>query len=91
MHLFLENHCKSLVLLWAEKFKSLDEGKESYAIAPHIWEAIGQETAQASNTIPSAFWQQMPNIATEQYLFTVEDWSFWFLFIAPHVLKGCFT
>src|SRR5260370_33832598 len=26
----------------------------------------------------------------EQHLFTVEDWSFWFLFIAPHVLNGCF-
>ena len=26
MHLFLENHCKSLILLWAGKFKSLDEG-----------------------------------------------------------------
>src|SRR5260370_2235807 len=90
MHLFLENHCKSLILLWTGKFKSLDEGVECYMITPAVWEAIRHETAKASNTIPSTFGQCTPNIAMEQYRFTAEDWSFWFLFIAPHVLNGCF-
>ncbi len=29
----------------------------------------------------------MPNIWTEQYQFTAEDYAHWFLFIAPFVLK----
>ncbi|KAF8325103.1 uncharacterized protein EI90DRAFT_2933090 [Cantharellus anzutake] len=90
MHLFLENHCKSLVSFWTGKYKGLDEGKECYVIAPAVWDAIGCETAEASNTIPSTFGRRTPNIATEQHIFTAEDWSFWTLFIAPYVLDRRF-
>ena len=87
MHLFLENHGKNLVALWTGQYKNMDEGKESYAIPRPVWDLIGKETAAAGSTIPSSFGRCTPNIATELHLFTAEDWGFWFVEIAPHVLK----
>ncbi|KAF8138858.1 hypothetical protein EV363DRAFT_1155114 [Boletus edulis] len=48
MHLFLENIVPTLVKLWTGQFKGIDEGKEQYEIAPHIWEEIvSNMTAEA--------------------------------------------
>lgn len=90
MHLFLERHGKSLTDIWTGRYKGLDEGKEEYVLSEAVWNQIGNETAAAGATIPSAFGRRTPNIATERHLFTAEDWGFWFVYIAPHVLKGRF-
>jgi hypothetical protein len=91
MHLFVGNHGENLVTLWQGRYKGLDEGRESYRIPDVTWERIGRETASAFKTIPFAFGHPTPDIWTERYNFTAEDWSFWFVFITPHVLKGCFS
>lgn len=90
MHLFLERHEKSLTDIWMGRYKGLDEGKEEYILSEAVWTQIGKETAAAGATIPSAFGRRTPNIATERHIFTAEDWGFWFVHIAPHVLKGRF-
>lgn len=90
MHLFLENHGKNLVALWTGWYKNMDEGKELYVFPSTVWDVIGKETVMAGSTIPSLFGHRTPNIATEQYIFTAEDWGFWFVEIAPHVLKHRF-
>jgi hypothetical protein len=91
MHLCLENHSKNLVALWQGKYKGLDEGKESYQLSEAPWERIGQETAQAGDTIPSSFGRRTPNIWTEKHIFTAEDWAFWMIHIAPYVLRNRFN
>ncbi len=91
MHLCIENHLKNLVALWQGQYKGLDEGRENYCIPNNIWERIGQETAMAGDTIPSSFGCHTPNVWTEKYLFTAEDWAFWMIHLAPHVLKDRFT
>jgi len=55
MHLFLENIIPTLVKLWMGAFKGLGPGNEDYEIEGQIWEVIGDETANATHTIPSAF------------------------------------
>lgn len=90
MHLFLENHGKNLVALWTGRYKNMDEGKELYIFPSAVWDVIGKETAVAGSTVPSSFGRRTPNIATEQHIFTAEDWGFWFVEIAPHVLKHRF-
>jgi hypothetical protein len=88
MHLFLENHGKSLVALWTGRYKDMDQGKESVCLSRALFgKIIGKETVAAGSTIPSSFGRRTPNIATEIHLFTAEDWGFWFVEIAPHVLK----
>jgi len=71
-------------------YKGLDEGQEEYWILDHVWAVIGKETAAASNTIPASFGQRTLNIYTEAHVFTVEDWSFWLIHLAPLLLKGRF-
>jgi hypothetical protein len=68
----------------------LDKGTEDYEIAPTVWEAIGEETGSSIQYIPSAFVCSMPNIATDQHMFTAKDWSFWFVYMAPLLLHGQF-
>ena len=46
-HILLENIIPNLVDLWTGQFKGLDIGDNKFKIAPHIWEAIGEETAVA--------------------------------------------
>ena len=91
MHLFLENHCQNLLLFWMGKYKDLDEGRENFRIPDAVWIVIGEETAASGSTIPSAFGRRTPNITTERFNFTAEDWAFWFIFLAPHILKGRFA
>ncbi|KIK31997.1 hypothetical protein CY34DRAFT_29486, partial [Suillus luteus UH-Slu-Lm8-n1] len=90
MHLFLENIIPTLVDLWTGRFKNLDTGTEDYEIAPHIWEAIGAETADAVKDIPSAFVRALCNIASERSTFTAEAWGFWFMYLAPILLRNRF-
>ena len=90
MHLVLENHVKNLIHLWKGSYKGLDEGKECYVITNGDWVQIGLETAALSAMIPSSFSWCTPNIWTEQHQFTAEDYSHWFLFITPFILKDRF-
>ncbi|KAF8312374.1 hypothetical protein DL93DRAFT_2149474 [Clavulina sp. PMI_390] len=91
MHLWLENLGKNLIHMWQGKFKGgeLDIG-QPYRIADDTWEQIGLETVAASATIPSQFGRSTPNVATQLYIFTAEDFGFWLLFLAPHLLKDRF-
>src|SRR5260370_42436309 len=60
-------------------------------IPEKIWEEIGKETSVSGLTIPSTFGHRTPNIWTQKHQFTAEDWSFWMVHLAPHVLKGHFN
>jgi hypothetical protein len=76
----------NLVLFWQGKYKELSS--DDCRISDALWEIIGLETEHASKTIPSTFGRQTPNIYKERGQFLAEDWSFWILHIAPHVLNG---
>lgn len=65
MHLIWENLLKNLVLHWTGEFKGLDDGVESYELEKSVWKAIGEATAHAGSTIPSAYGAHVPNIATD--------------------------
>lgn len=87
MHLLFENVVKNLVHLWTGRFKGLDDGVYDYIIPEHIWEEIGAETVAAVRNIPAAFVRALGNIAKDQSNFTAEGWAFWFLYLAPILLK----
>jgi hypothetical protein len=91
MHLFSENVIQNLVHLWMGKFKGLDVGSEDYEIMPEIWEQIGEETENAVKDIPATFVRVLGNIANDQSRFTAESWGFWFMYLAPILLKGRFS
>lgn len=89
MHLFLLNHGPELVSLWTNSCYGItDSGSENYLISPADWIQIGLETENATRLIPSAFIRPLPNIKTGQSLHIAESWSFWFIHIAPVVLRG---
>jgi hypothetical protein len=90
MHLIMENICPLMVDHWTGKFKHLDAGSGDYEIAADVWDHIGTETAEAVKSIPAAFVCVLPNIATDQSSFTTESWCFWFIYLAPALLKGRF-
>ena len=91
MHLFLENIIPTLVDHWTGHFKGLDSGHEDYKIPTVVWLQIGKETACVVSTLPSAFVQVLGNIAQDCLLFTAEAWGFWFMYLAPIVLKDRFS
>lgn len=88
MHLFFENVVRILVKLWSGAFKGLDVGTEDYEIAAEIWEEIWKETAEAVKDIPAQFVRSM---ASGPGKFTAEAWCFWFVYMAPILLKGRFN
>ena len=90
MHLVLENPRKGLLQLWKGTYKDLDEGTQKYVISEAAWVQISSETALSSSTIPSSFTHHTLNIYMEQHLFMAEDYSHWFLYIAPFVLQNQF-
>ncbi|THU79746.1 hypothetical protein K435DRAFT_823841 [Dendrothele bispora CBS 962.96] len=90
MHLIWENLMKNLVLHWTGEFKGLDDGRESYTLDNAVWKAIGDDTAQAGTTIPSAYGVRVPNIADPGKTLSAEMWSFWTLFLGPVVLRRGF-
>jgi len=90
MHMIMENLCPLLIDHWTGKFKNLDEGSGNYRIASEVWDEIGAETAEAVQSIPAAFVRVLPDIAKDRSGFTAESWCFWFLYLAPTLLKGRF-
>jgi len=88
MHLLYENVVKNLVYLWKGKFKGLDEGTQDYIISKHIWKQIGQETVATIRDVPSAFVRSLGNIHDDQANYTAEGWAFWFMYLAPFLLKN---
>ncbi|KAJ7075208.1 hypothetical protein B0H15DRAFT_792159 [Mycena belliarum] len=87
MHLFFENIIRILIRLWSAKFKGLDVGTEDYEIPTEIWDEIWRETAEAVQHIPAAFVRSMVNGPGN---FTAEAWCFWFVYMAPILLKDRF-
>ncbi|KAF7372602.1 hypothetical protein MVEN_00123100 [Mycena venus] len=87
MHLFFENIVKNLIDLWRGNFKGLDVGSEDYEIAPEIWEEIWRETSEAVRDIPAQFVRSMTDAPRN---FTAESWCFWFVYMAPILLRGRF-
>ncbi|KAF7973931.1 hypothetical protein HWV62_13996 [Athelia sp. TMB] len=91
MHGIFENLLPNLLQLWLGQFKDVkDEEGEGCRLAPTLLEAIGDTCGKSKHTIPSAFGAPTPNIASEMYRFTAENWSFWALHLAPSLLQGCF-
>ena len=88
MHLLYENVVKNLVNLWKGRYKGLDEGTQTYIIPDHIWKQIGEETVAAIKDIPSAFVRSLGNINDDQANYTAEGWAFWFMYLAPFLLKN---
>jgi hypothetical protein len=87
MHLFFENIIRFLLQLWSGKFKGLDVGLEDYEIPANVWEEIWLETAEAIQHIPADFVRSLVNGPGN---FTAEAWCFWFVYMAPILLKGRF-
>lgn len=91
MHLFCENIIPNLVDLWMGRFKSFpDEGTGSYEIPCAIWVKIAQETVEAVKDIPSAFVSAIPDLIKGRESWTAEIWAFWFMYVAPIVLRNRF-
>ena len=83
----------NLVKFWKGTYGDghpLPEGTGEYIIPSHIWELIGKETVAAVKTIPSTFVSALQNIHLDPQFYTAEAWSFWFIFLAPYLLKGRF-
>ena len=91
MHLIWTNLIPNLILFWTGKFKDISHHDEGYVLAPTVWEAIGEATANAGKTIPAAFGSRVPNIASEKGQMIAETYSIWTLYIAPTLLKGRFV
>ncbi|KAF8550334.1 hypothetical protein OG21DRAFT_1478565 [Imleria badia] len=89
-HLLLENDIPNLMDLWTGQFKGLDTGDKDFEISQHIWEEIGKETTAAVKDILASFVHVLSNIATDRTFFTAESWNFWFIYLAPILLKGRF-
>ncbi|KAF8904553.1 hypothetical protein CPB85DRAFT_1376903 [Mucidula mucida] len=91
MHLIWENLIKNLILLWTGEFKGLDTGDGDYVLPKTVWEAIGEATAAAGSTIPSAYGSCVPNISKDRTTVSAEMWSFWTLYIGPVLLRNKFS
>jgi len=89
MHVVWENLIPNLVLLWTGQFKGFS-ADDDCRLAKPVWEAIGEACATSKYTIPSAFGAPMPNVASEKYQFSAENWSFWSLYLAPSLLHRRF-
>lgn len=88
MHLIYENLVPNLIKHWTGTFKQLDEGTGNYRLTPDQWDAIGCETAAATQTLPASFDGTLPEIAQDQSLYKAEAYGFWIQYISPIVLKG---
>jgi hypothetical protein len=90
MHLFFENMCPMLKEHWTGtgKFTGQEPADPGYRLAPHSWEQIGEETAEAYKCIPSEFVGAMPDIAKAEY--KAEYWSFWTIHLGPILLRDRF-
>jgi hypothetical protein len=91
LHIFGENAIPNLVNLWSGTFKDIDVGQEDYEISKELWDEIGNETERAVKDIPSSYVHVLPNIVKDRSYYTAETWTFWFIYVAPIVLKGRFN
>lgn len=91
MHLIWKNLIKNLILHWMGEFKGLDAGTESYKLMKKVWEALGEATAAAGSTIPSAYSSRVPNITKSKLLVSAEMWSFWALYLGLILLRQQFS
>jgi hypothetical protein len=90
MHLIWANLIPNFILFWTGKFKDLDHDGQDYVIMKTVWDAIGEATFWAGETIPAAFGSCVPNVALEKAHMICEAYSIWTLYIAPVLLKGHF-
>ena len=90
MHVAWENIIKTLVTLWTDDYKGLDEGSRKYRIDKAAWKEIGTRGVAASSTIPSTFGPQIPNIFEKGSYMSADMWSFWVQFLAPVLLQRSF-
>ena len=90
MHLLCENVCPNMFDLYSGRFKGLKSGHFDYMIPENVWEEIGKETTQAVEHIPASFVRVLGNIAKDRSGFTAESWAFWYMYVAPIVLKNRF-
>ncbi|RPD74679.1 hypothetical protein L226DRAFT_463839 [Lentinus tigrinus ALCF2SS1-7] len=67
-----------------------EEGTGHFIIPDHIWQEIAQETKDAVKQLPAAFVGVIPDLITQRDRFTADTWAFWFMYIAPIVLRGRF-
>jgi hypothetical protein len=88
-HLLLENIVPNLVKLWTGRFPGIEPGSD-FEIDSQVWQVVGKETAEAVRDIPAAFVRVLGNISDHQSTFTAESWGFWFMYLAPHLLKDRF-
>ncbi|KAH9847551.1 hypothetical protein C2E23DRAFT_943117 [Lenzites betulinus] len=72
------------------RFKGLDEGTGSYIIPDADWVDIARESAAATKDIPSDFVGVIPDLIKAREFWTAETWAFWFMYVAPIVLRGRF-
>ena len=91
MHLIYENQIKNLILLWTNNFKELDAGIGNYMLSVTVWDAIGDATAKASDTIPSVYSARLGSISGDGSTFTADNYSFWALYIGPVLLHRQFN
>jgi len=90
MHLVFENIVPMLIALWKGDFREVDHSSQGYVIPEATWKVIGQEGVESIKTIHSGFCRALPNIYTHQTLFIAEAYAFWFLHLAPILLKHRF-
>lgn len=64
----------------------MDTGVGNYAIDPDTWKTIGAKTEAAIKTVPSSFICSIGNIAENRLTYTAESYTFWFMYLAPHLL-----
>ena len=89
-HLLCENIIPNLHDSWTNRFKHLKNGHFDYVISPDNWKEIGRETAEAIKNILASFVRVLGNIGQDPSGFTAESWSFWFIYVAPIILKNRF-
>jgi len=90
MHLVFENIVPMLIGLWKGDFHEINHHSQGYVILEDTWEVIRWEGIKLVKTIPSSFCCVLPNIHMHQTLFITEAYAFWFLHLAPILLKDRF-
>jgi Transposase family tnp2 len=90
MHLLFENIIPMMVCLWKGDFHEVDNTDQPYVISEEDWEEIGRLTEDSNRSIPASFCRLIPNIHKDQNLYTAEAYSFWFMHMAPTLLRGRF-
>ena len=88
LHLFCENVIPNLVRLWSGTFKGIGPGEEDYEIPKRIWDQIGDETERAVKDIPASYTRVLHNVVKDHSYYTAKAWAFWFMYVAPIVLKN---